>query len=302
MGPLASDRNTQGCAHEPKWSAMFFSRCWKQTLYVLLLCGAGVSEATAGVLTLQWDPSPDSSVAGYTVYVGTEPGRYSTAFNVGNQLWFTFQEADPGQSYYFAVAAYSSDSLTGPLSAEVSARVDGSLVLSNPGDVTSAVGVPATVQLTASASSGGLTYAAAGLPFGVGIDSDTGLISGTPGSEGSYGVTATVSNGLDVASISFFWTVTNKQSEIPTVTLTMPDSSSQLTTSQSSILLGGVATDDKGVTAVHWSSDSGGAGFATGTHQWIAAVPLRLGWNQIRITVIDDDANYSAIHVSVYRS
>jgi hypothetical protein len=281
---------------------MRFSRCWKQTLYVLLLCGAGVSDATAAVLTLQWDPSPDRSVAGYTVYVGTEPGRYTTAFNVGDQLWFAFQEADPGQSYYFAVAAYSSDNLFGPLSAEVSARVDGSLVLSNPGDVSSAVGVPATVQLTASASSGGLTYAAAGLPYGVGIDGDTGLISGTPSSEGRYDVTATVSNGLDVGSISFLWTVTNQQSEIPTVSLTMPDSSLQMTTSQSSILLGGVATDDKRVAAVHFANDSGGAGFATGTAQWIAAVPLQLGDNQIRITVIDDDLNYNAIYVSVYRS
>ena len=289
---------------------MLFSRCWKQILYVLLLCGAGVSDATAGVLTLQWDPSPDSSAAGYTVYVGTEPGRYSTAFNVGNQLWFTFQEADPGQSYYFAVAAYSSDNMVGPLSAEVAAQVDGSsallnpdesIALQNPGDITSGVGEPATVQLTASAFSGVLTYEATGLPFGVGIDSDTGLISGTPSTEGSYGVTVTVSNGLAVASTSFYWLVMTPQSETPTVTLTMPSSSLQMTTSETSILLGGVTTDDKGVTAVYWANDRGGAGFATGTDQWMAAVPLQGGKNDIMITVVDGDANYSAIRVFIYR-
>ena len=290
---------------------MLFSRCWKQILYVLLLCGAGASDATADVLTLQWDPSPDSSAAGYTVYVGTEPGRYTTAFNVGNQLWFVFQAADPGQSYYFAVAAYSSDNMVGPLSAEVAAQVDGSsallnpdesIALQNPGDITSGVGEPAIVQLTASASSGVLTYEATGLPFGVRIDGGTGLISGTPSTEGSYGVTVTVSSELAVASTSFFWTVTTPQSEAPAVMLTMPAFSTQLSTSQSSILLGGVATDDKGVTAVYWENDRGGAGIATGTNQWIAAVPLQLGKNEILITVADEDSNYTAINVSVYYS
>ena len=289
---------------------MLFSRCWKQILYVLLLCGAGVSDATAGVLTLQWDPSPDSAVEGYTVYVGTEPGKYTTAFNVGNQLWFAFQEAHPGQSYYFAVAAYSSDNIVGPLSAEVSAQVDGSsallnpdesIALQNPGDITSGVGEPATVQLTASAFSGVLTYAATGLPFGLGIGSDTGLISGTPSTEGSYGVTVTVFSELAVASTSFYWTVMTPQSEAPTVRLTTP-SSSQLTTSDSWILLAGVATDDKGVSVVYWENDRGGAGVATGTNQWIAAVPLRLGRNEIVITVADEDSNYTAINVSVYSS
>ena len=75
---------------------MLFSRCWKRILYALLLCIAGAADATAGILTLQWDPSPDSSVAGYRVYVGTEPGRYSTIVNVGNQLRFVFEDAQPG--------------------------------------------------------------------------------------------------------------------------------------------------------------------------------------------------------------
>jgi hypothetical protein len=281
---------------------MFFSRCWKRTLYALLLCGAGVSEAAAGVLTLQWDPSPEASVAGYTVYVGTEPGHYSTTFNVGNQLRFAFRDAQPGRSYYFAVAAYTSGNMPGPLSKEISARVDGSLVLSNPGDVTSVVGVPAAVQLRAGASSGVLTYAATGLPYGVAIDAATGRISGTPGIEGLHHVTATVSTGLNLVTESFVWTVTRHQSETPTVIVTMPTHSSSFTTSKTSVLLGGVAADDQGVAAVHWKIDRAGSGRATGTEQWMAAVPLRPGRNEITLTVTDGSSNQSSIRVSIFRT
>ena len=282
---------------------MVFSRCWKPILYALLLCVAGAADATAGILTLQWDPSPDSSVAGYRVFVGTEPGTYSTTVNVGNQLRFVFEDAQPGRTYYFAVAAYTSANIVGPFSAEVSGRIDSSLQLANPGNVTSTVGVPATVQLRASASGAGqLTYAATGLPYGVAIDAATGLIAGTPSTEGSYRVTATVSSGLTVASESFVWTVERRLSETPAVTLTIPTSTSSFTTSKSSVLLGGVAVDDQGVTVVQWTNDRGGSGKASGTDHWLAAVPLRPGRNEITITAVDGSANRGSIRISVYRT
>lgn len=280
---------------------MSFNRCWKRILYALLLCVAGASDATAGILTLQWDPSPDSP-AGYTVYVGTERGQYSTTFNVGNQLRFVFPDAQPGRLYYFAVASYTSDNIVGPLSAEMWGQVDASLQLSNPGDVTGVAGVPATVQLMASGSvPGPLTYAASGLPDGVGIDAVTGLISGTPRTEGSYRVTATATSGLNQASASFVWTVTRQPSETPAVIITIPTSTSSFTTSQSSVVLGGLATDDQGVVAVHWKNDRGGSGQATGIDHWLAAVPLSPGRNEITIVVVDGSSNRSSISVSVYR-
>ena len=59
-----------------------------------------------------------------------------------------------------------------------------------------------------------LTYAASGLPTGLSIDADTGLISGTLGfnaAAGSpYSVSVTVRDGLAVdATDTFAWTVTN---------------------------------------------------------------------------------------------
>lgn len=282
---------------------MLFSRCWKPIFYALLLCIAGAADATAGVLTLQWDPTPDSSVAGYTVYVGTEPGQYSSTFNVGNQLRFVFPDANVGKRYYFAVAAYTSANILGPLSAEVSGRVDASLQLLNPGDVTSLAGQPATVQLRASASgTGAVTYDASGLPVGVAIDATTGLISGTPRTEGSYHVTATVTSGLNTASESFLWTVTPHHSETPAVVITVPTSGSSFTTSKSAVVLAGIAQDDRGIVAVHWKNDRGGSGRATGTDHWLAAVPLRPGRNEITLMAVDGSSNRSSITVSVYRT
>lgn len=282
---------------------MFCSRCWKRILYALLLCVAGVPDASAGNLTLQWDPSPDSSVAGYTVFVGTEPGKYSTTFNVGNQLQFVFRDAQPGRAYYFAVAAYTSGNTAGPLSAEVSGQVDASLQLSSPGDVTSILGMPASVQLRASASgSDALTYAASGLPPGVAINAATGLIGGTPSTEGTYRVDATVSSGLNVALESFVWTVERRHAETPGVIVTVPTSTSSFTTSKTSVVLGGIAVDDHGVTAVEWMNDRGGSGRATGTDHWLAAVPVRTGRNVITITAVDGNSNRSSIRVSIYRT
>ena len=70
-------------------------------------------------LTLAWDPSPDPAVAGYRVYVGTTSGSYSAAFDAGGTLSFVFANAVSSTTYYFAVAAYTSAGLTGPMSTEV---------------------------------------------------------------------------------------------------------------------------------------------------------------------------------------
>jgi len=160
------------------------------------------------------------------------------------------------------------------------------------------------VQLRASASAatGAFVYSASGLPPGVAIDAASGLISGTPRTEGSYNVTATVTSGLTAASESFVWTITRPQSETPAVVITLPTSTSSFTTSKSSVVLAGVATDDQGVVAVHWKNDRGGSGRATGTDHWLAAVPLRPGRNEITLTVVDANSDRSSISVVVYRN
>jgi hypothetical protein len=91
---------------------------------------AGVSllparaEAAAGLpVVVAWNANAESSVAGYLVYIGTEPGVYSQLYDVGNLTSYTFYGGNGGQRYYFAVSAYATGLLEGPLSVEVSTVV-----------------------------------------------------------------------------------------------------------------------------------------------------------------------------------
>ena len=80
--------------------------------------------------------------------------------------------------------------------------------LVNPGNRTDQAGASVDVQLNASDPNGDtLTFAATGLPPGVSIDSTTGRMTGTPTAQGSFNVVVTASDGVNVASASFVWTV-----------------------------------------------------------------------------------------------
>lgn len=81
--------------------------------------------AQTRAITLAWDPTPDSQVAGYIVYVGTSPGTYSEAIDVRRQTTFTYLRPQPRHTYYFAVAAYANGPLVGQLSPEVVAPGSG---------------------------------------------------------------------------------------------------------------------------------------------------------------------------------
>src|SRR5262249_37946061 len=83
-----------------------------------------------------------------------------------------------------------------------------SISLANPGNQAATVSLPTWLQLTATGPAGvTLTYAASGLPPGLGLNSASGLISGTPTTLGTYNVTATASGGGLSNSQSFAWTV-----------------------------------------------------------------------------------------------
>jgi PKD repeat protein len=80
--------------------------------------------------------------------------------------------------------------------------------LAAPGDQSGTVGQPASLQLQgADANGDALTYTATGLPAGLQINAATGQIAGTPTTAGTFGVTATVSDGSLSASRSFTWTI-----------------------------------------------------------------------------------------------
>ena len=80
--------------------------------------------------------------------------------------------------------------------------------LTNPGAQNSSVGNAASLQLVASDPNGDtLNYAATGLPPGLAINAVSGLISGTPTTTGTYNVVVSASDGINVASANFLWSV-----------------------------------------------------------------------------------------------
>jgi YVTN family beta-propeller protein len=75
---------------------------------------------------------------------------------------------------------------------------------------TGLAGNAATLQVTATDPNGdALRYSASGLPAGMAIDPLTGRISGTPSKLGANFVTVAATDGTNVASQSFLWTLTS---------------------------------------------------------------------------------------------
>jgi hypothetical protein len=78
----------------------------------------------------------------------------------------------------------------------------------------------------------------------------------------------------------------------PTVEILTPTTDPTWETSSSPVELGGVASDNVGVTSVSWSNAATGEeGTATGTTSWTASIPLAVGGNEITVTARDAAGN-----------
>jgi hypothetical protein len=84
----------------------------------LLAALAAPLQAQTHSVTVAWDASPDPSVIGYVVYVGTEPGAPREQFQV-NEASFVYPNAASGRPYFFSVAAYAAGARVGSRSDEV---------------------------------------------------------------------------------------------------------------------------------------------------------------------------------------
>jgi hypothetical protein len=175
-------------------------------------------------------------------------------------------------------------------------------VLASVSAQTTEAGKFGSVQLSGSDADGdALTYGANGLPPGLMLTVSTGLISGTPTEPGTYSVTAVVFDAAQSASRTFTWTVTADVAG-PVVGITTPTSAASYSTTASTVTLGGVASDNAGVTQVSWSNDRGGSGVATGTTNWSAVVTLQGGVNVVTVTARDANGNTAAAVIRVTRN
>ena len=86
---------------------------------------ASTSSGT-GSATLSWTSNSESDLAGYKLYVGTAPGRYTYAGSpviIGLMGGYTISGLPMGQTYYFALSAFDSSGNESALSSEVSKSI-----------------------------------------------------------------------------------------------------------------------------------------------------------------------------------
>ncbi len=131
-------------------------------------------------------------------YTEPTPGNYElTAHSNANVL-------TPGHWMLFGLNA------TGAYSVAKVIRVDAATAptITNPGPQTHPTNVALSLAINASAANGVTkTHSAAGLPTGLSIQSNTGVISGTPTAAGNFSPTITVTaNGVS-SSTSFAWSI-----------------------------------------------------------------------------------------------
>lgn len=111
----------------------------------------------AGTVTVLWEPSSDSRVAGYIVSYGTQSGTYTSSVRAGQVTSLSITGLTNGAFYYFAVQSYDSTNLTGPPSNEVSAQVPavtGPTITCPSPVLTSLDGQPLAVTLTPTVTGG----------------------------------------------------------------------------------------------------------------------------------------------------
>ncbi|MFE9746538.1 S8 family serine peptidase [Saccharothrix saharensis] len=113
------------------------------------------------------------------------------------------------------VAAATSDKITSPGTGSANkllftgTATPGGPAVTNPGNQSTVVGTPVSLQLSASGGTAPYTFSATGLPAGLSISS-SGLVSGTPTTTGTSSVTVTATDSASrTGSTTFSWAITS---------------------------------------------------------------------------------------------
>lgn len=161
--------------------------------------------ASAGQLTLAWDPSPAANVR-YTVYYGTSSGHYTQSVETMATTQ-TVVGLSNGVRYYFVVRASAGGVQSAPTNEISGLPISQPPVLLNPGSVTVKAGAFAVALAASDPEGDPITFSASGFPAGVAIESTSGTIVGVLAA-GSYNVTVTVTDGAMQTTAAFTLRVT----------------------------------------------------------------------------------------------
>jgi hypothetical protein len=114
-------------------------------------------------VTLAWNPSPSTNVAGYMIYYGADGIHFDSQMDAGTNTTWTVTGLEPGSTNYFEVVAYDTNDDQSPPSNQIEYTVPNALqtvtVLANPANAGGVSGggsfaADSLVTVTATANSG----------------------------------------------------------------------------------------------------------------------------------------------------
>ena len=170
--------------------------------------------------------------------------------------------------------------------------VSNSITLTNPGNQTNCEGDTVSLSLSASDSSGTLSYAASGLPAGLKINPSTGAITGTVATStsagGPYSVSVTAEDGTYSDSQNFTWTITSP------ITITNPGGQ---TNNESDTISLSISASDGSSGTLHYAAGGLPAGLKINTSTGVISGTVAIGdaaAGPYGVTVTASDNTYSA--------
>jgi len=267
---------------------------------------------SGGNVNLTWQANPETDIKAYRVYYGTTSRIYGPPYSVGDVTAHTITGLDQGTTHYFAVSALdTSDNESGwsqevavqvtdtesPVVAVVTPSTSGryeteTSILTIAGTATDNVGV---TQVGWSNSRGG-----GGVASGTGNWSvpDIQLYEG----ENVIRVTGRDAAGNEASKILGVNFNLPEDDVIPSISVSYPTRYPWYVTRNSSVSLGGTASDNVELSEIKWRISSGVEGKAEGTSSWsVQDIQLSTGWNRILLTALDTAGNQKMTSLWVYR-
>ncbi len=171
--------------------------------------------------------------------------------------------------------------------------------ITSAGSASGTIGSAFSYQITATNSP--TSFNATGLPAGLSVNTSGGLISGTPGSAGTFSVTISATNGSGTGSATLTLSIAAPP---PTVSVVNPANGAVVS---GTIAISGTASDAGGLSSVAVSVDSGAYSLAVGTTSWIYFLDTALlanGSHQLnaRATSLSGVSSVSSVTVSIGNS
>ncbi len=129
------------CHNGHKYHISFFAAVASLVLFFQPLVHA------AQFVMLEWDPNPESDIAGYRVYYGTNSGLYIKTLDVGNTTTASISNLSSTNIHYFVVTAYNIAGLESLPSDEVSVFLSNQAPVAADDTVTMDEGSSATINV-----------------------------------------------------------------------------------------------------------------------------------------------------------